>query len=101
MTTARPDLGAFYGICQLARIANVTRHLMWRLLGLADVRVVKVGRLVLVPLSEIREKVPPLWDSLQVLQQPRPVAGQTERARDRRPQRPGLRSRRIQRGGRP
>jgi hypothetical protein len=59
---------AIYSIPALARIANVSWHLMARLLRANGVRFIHSGRSLLVPLQEVRDKIPPLWDALRTTQ---------------------------------
>jgi len=83
---ARGDIAAFYRICELAVVAHVTRHVIWKLLRQHHVQVEKVGRMVLVPRSEIEKKVPRLWHGLQVVSKAH-RSGQRERAQRPRDQR--------------
>ena len=55
---------ALYSVARLARFANVTRHVLRRVLRSNGVVLVNGGRSLFVPLSEIRRKIPPLWESL-------------------------------------
>lgn len=64
---ARGDNAAVYRLCELGAVANVSRHMMRRPLRQHDVQVERVGRTVLVPLSEIEEKVSRFWHSLHVV----------------------------------
>jgi len=69
------EVRAFYSVPALAQIANVSADMMRRLLRTNRLELLRVGRVLLVPLSEIRKKVPPLWDSLRAaeeLRQARP-----------------------------
>lgn len=58
------EVQAIYSVATLARIANVTRHLMNRVLRANHIEMRRVGRALFVPLSEIRERIPWLWESL-------------------------------------
>lgn len=58
------EVQAFYSIARLARIANVTRHMMSRVLRANGITMMRAGRALFVPLSEIRERIPAFWDSL-------------------------------------
>ena len=60
-------LQALYGITALAQVARVTRQMLLRLLRKNEVELVRSGRAVFVPLSEIERKIPPLWQSLCLL----------------------------------
>ncbi len=55
---------ALYTIPALARVAKVTRYLLRRLLLASGVQLLRSGRLIYVPLSEIERKIPPLWQSI-------------------------------------
>lgn len=59
------QLRAVYTTPELARIANVSADRMRRLLRASGVELLRVGRILLVPLSEIARKVPSLWESIQ------------------------------------
>jgi hypothetical protein len=55
---------ALYTIPALARVANVTRYFLRRLLLACEVPFLRSGRLIYVPLSEIERRIPPLWESI-------------------------------------
>ncbi len=57
-------LKAVYAIGELARLAHVSRHLMWKLLEARNVTCLRAGRLRYIPLSEIQDKIPGLYRSL-------------------------------------
>ena len=78
MRRAEVTLQSFFGVCALAQVANVSRYGMNKLLRLTHVRFQRVERSVLVALSEIEEKVPPLWNSLQVFEPVRRAARRAE-----------------------
>jgi hypothetical protein len=59
------EVRALYSIAALAQIANVSRDMLRRLLRSNGVTFLHAGRVLLVPLSEIRNKVPPLWKTLE------------------------------------
>ena len=66
-TDMRPEpleVQALYSIPALARVAKVTRQAMRRLILSNGLSLVRAGRTVLVPLSEIQRKLPLVWDSL-------------------------------------
>lgn len=65
----RRTLRVAYSVAVLASIGNVSRHLMKRLLQKNGVVFLRVGRVLFVPLSEIRRRIPPLWDSLVKLEE--------------------------------
>jgi hypothetical protein len=56
---------ALYSVAQLARAMGVTHRRLQRLLKIEEVQVFRVGRFLLVPLTELEEKVPPLWESVK------------------------------------
>ncbi len=63
------DVRALYSLAQLARVANVTRHTLRRLLRKNGVTLVRSGRSLFVPLAEIERRIPPLWESLRRLEE--------------------------------
>jgi hypothetical protein len=65
------EVQALYSISALARLANVTRQMLTRLLQINHVQLVHIGRATLVPLSQIEEKIPPLWESLCAVERAR------------------------------
>jgi hypothetical protein len=59
---------AVYGVAELARAAGVSRQFLHRLLPAAGVKLVRVRGFVLVPLDEIRRRIPWLWNALIALE---------------------------------
>jgi hypothetical protein len=59
------ELRAVYTTSELARIANISADRMRRLLRGSGVELLRAGRILLVPLSEIARKVPSLWESIK------------------------------------
>jgi len=59
------EVQAVYSVAALARAANVTPHLLRRLLLANGVTFVRAGRATFVPLSEIEARIPPLWESIK------------------------------------
>ena len=57
---------ALYSVRQLAQAAGVTHRRLQRLLKVQEVQVFRVGRFLLVPLTEIEDKLPTLCDSMKV-----------------------------------
>jgi hypothetical protein len=55
---------AVYRIGDLAKALNIPWRRLKRMLENMDVKFMRVGRLWLVPLSEIEEKAPPIWDKI-------------------------------------
>ena len=60
----RLEFKPVYSVLELARALGVSRYRLERLLRAKDVFVYRVGRTAIVPLSEIRDKLEPLWASL-------------------------------------
>jgi hypothetical protein len=56
---------ALYSVNQLALAVGVTHRRLQRLLKIEGVQVFRVGRFLLVPLTELEEKVRPLWESVK------------------------------------
>jgi hypothetical protein len=73
------ELQAVYSIVELARAANVSPNRMRRLLRAAGIALLRSGRVLLVPFSEIETKIPPLWASLIALERSRKAAAQPTR----------------------
>lgn len=69
-----PKLRAYYGIGALAELAGMTRHVMLRLLRRSKVRFVRLGRVSLVPLTELEDRLPTLWRYLHALEEGKRVA---------------------------
>ena len=68
------NVQALYSTAALARAANVTSKLMRRVLRANGVTLVRSGRALFVPLFEIARKIPPLWESLLLLEEIRDAA---------------------------
>jgi hypothetical protein len=68
------NVQALYSTAALARAANVTSKLMRRLLRANGVTLIRSGRALFVPLFEISRKIPPLWESLLLLEEVRTQA---------------------------
>jgi excisionase family DNA binding protein len=58
-------LRALYSVAELARAGGVERRKMRRLLQQAGVRVLRVGKLWCVSVSELEERVPTLWEGIR------------------------------------
>jgi hypothetical protein len=69
--TDKSELQAVYRVRELAEFANTSRYLMARLLREAGVLGVRVGSTVVIPVSEVKEKIPLLWESLTAVHQAR------------------------------
>jgi hypothetical protein len=57
------ELRALYSVAALARIANLRRFKLTRLLRANSVQFIVAGRARYVPLVEIRDEIPPLFES--------------------------------------
>jgi hypothetical protein len=53
-----------YSVPELAELCGMTRQALHRLLVRQDVRVLRVGRVVLVPLSGFRDAFPEIWSAI-------------------------------------
>ena len=69
-----PKLRAYYGVSALAELAGMTRHVMLRLLRRSKVRFVRLGRVSLVPLTELEDRIPTLWRYLHDIHEGKRVA---------------------------
>jgi hypothetical protein len=67
-------LRALYSAAALARCVGISRPRMLRLLRAQRAVVYKVGRGTFVPLTEIQEKLQPLWESIRAAEQVRAAA---------------------------
>jgi hypothetical protein len=56
---------ALYPVSALARAMGVSHRRLQKLLETAEVCVMRAGRFLYVPLTELEEKVPPLWESIK------------------------------------
>ena len=56
---------ALYHVGHLAKAIGVTHRRLQRLLKIEEVHVFRVGRFLLVPLTELEAKVPDLWESIK------------------------------------
>jgi hypothetical protein len=77
------ELQGLYSVAALARMGNVTVQLMLRVLRSNGVAFVQAGRSVLVPLTEVQRKIPPLWESLMLVERARVEAGEEGRREGR------------------
>jgi hypothetical protein len=62
-------------VSHLARVMGVTHRQLQRLLKKEEVQVFRVGRSLLVPLTELEEKVPPIWESVKAAEMLRRALG--------------------------
>jgi hypothetical protein len=58
-------LQAVYTLAELARASRLSRGRLVRLLKRIGIRTMRSGPLILVPLSELREKAWPFWESIR------------------------------------
>ena len=70
----QPKMRAYQGIGPLAELASMTRHVMLRLLRRSKVRFVRLGRVSLVPLTELEDRVSTLWRYLHAINEGQRVA---------------------------
>jgi hypothetical protein len=64
--SSRPlPIQGLYPVGHLAPVVGITHRHLQRLLKNEGVQVYRVGRFLLVPLTELEEKVPVLWDSIK------------------------------------
>jgi hypothetical protein len=59
------EVRALYSVPALARMAHVSPDMLRRVLRSNGVTFLHAGRVLLVPLSEILKKIPPLWKTLE------------------------------------
>jgi hypothetical protein len=70
------DVRPFYTVTELARAGKVSRFLMRRLLRSNGITFLRAGRSQYVMLTEIREKIPSLWESLRLAEELRSGASE-------------------------
>jgi hypothetical protein len=66
---------ALYTLSALALAGNVPKDKLRRLLRASGVRTIRAGRVLLVPLAQIREKIPGLWESIVLVERLRAGGG--------------------------
>ena len=66
----RPSLEVqiFYSVADLARVGNVAPYSLLRLLRRNGITFLRAGRASYVSLDEIRQKIPPLWESFRLVE---------------------------------
>jgi hypothetical protein len=69
-------LKAVYTVGELAAAIGISRVRIARILRVCDVKVFAKGRSVYIPLSEIREKLEPIWQG--ILEAQRVLEGNVE-----------------------
>jgi hypothetical protein len=77
---SRLQVRALYSIAALARFGDVSTYVLRRVLRSNGVAFVRSGRALCVPMSEIRRKIPPLWESLQLVEELRRATAGRARA---------------------
>lgn len=55
-----------YRMGELALLLGVTRHALEKIVLANGLKVYPAGRLVIVPLGEIRDKLPHIWDAISL-----------------------------------
>ena len=68
------EVQALYSIPALARVANVTQQTLRRVLAKNGVEIIGSGRARYVPLSEIQQRIPALWESIKTAEALRQAA---------------------------
>ena len=62
--TKQLELKPVYTVLELAQSLGISRRTFIQLLEMHEVLVYRIGRTVVVPASEVRDKLQPLWASL-------------------------------------
>jgi hypothetical protein len=57
-------LKVLYPTTELAESIGITRHMLFELLRTQGIVVYQFDRVTLVPLSEIKDKLEPVWDAI-------------------------------------
>ena len=68
------EVQALYSLGTLARIGNVTKGILRRVLLANGVELVRAGRALFVPLCEVERRIPALWKSLCLAEELRKAA---------------------------
>jgi hypothetical protein len=64
-------LKVLYTVNELARSIGITKHTMLELVRMQGILSYRLERVTLVPLSEIRDKLEPVWDAICAAEQNR------------------------------
>ncbi len=65
--TVKPlPIRALYPAHELAEALGVSKHVFFELLRMQGIVVYPLSRVTLVPLSEIKDKLEPVWDAIGV-----------------------------------
>ncbi len=64
-------LKALYTTTELARSIGISRHVLRKLVRLQSIFVYQVGAVTLVPLTEIKAKLEPVWEAICLAEQNR------------------------------
>ncbi len=65
------QLKALYTVVELARSIAISKHVFYRLVRMQGIFVYRVGAMTLIPLTEIKEKLVPVWDAICLAEQNR------------------------------
>lgn len=57
-------LKVLYTASELATSVGVSKHVLFKLVRLQGILVYRVGAVTLIPLTEIKEKLEPVWDAI-------------------------------------
>jgi hypothetical protein len=74
------ELKPVYTALELARSLGISRRRFMRLLEMQNVFIYRLGRVVLVPATEVRDKLQPLWASLLASDQKRREVDESSRS---------------------
>ena len=78
--TDKLELQAVYRAAAPAQFTNTNRYLMAQLLHQAGVLSLRVGSTVVIPVPQIKEKTPLLWESLQAVHRGRRAVEEASKA---------------------
>jgi excisionase family DNA binding protein len=53
-----------YSVHELAQSIGISRHLVMKLVRSQSIVVYRLGRTTLIPLTEIKEKLEPVWEAI-------------------------------------
>lgn len=69
------EIKALYSVADLVKLTGLDRHRVRKLILDAELRTQCIGKSMFVPISELRERCPMVWQSLKEAQAERDVAG--------------------------
>jgi excisionase family DNA binding protein len=58
------SLKVLYTTAELARSIGITKHVLFRLVRSQGILAYRVGAVTLIPLTEIKEKLEPVWEAI-------------------------------------